>query len=181
MHEISKFCKIYCSQNHRKRAELLLKKEELLNTTVADSTGFIPVELLFEAKKPDLFEKILTKSPENLPEPETVGDKVMKAHARMRKKARDRREWRKMRNKTRESKVNEKVLVKARPASDAAVGVMPTFIHPYEGPYIISRVIPPSTYEITTSGKVRGGFNKKALKPYLEEETSNAVGSNKSY
>ena len=47
------------------------------------------VELLFEAKKPDLIEKILTKSPENLPEPETVGDKVMKAYARMRKKARD--------------------------------------------------------------------------------------------
>jgi len=56
---------------------------------VADSTGFTPVELLFEAKKPDLIEKILTKSPENLPEPETVGDKVMKAYARLRKKARD--------------------------------------------------------------------------------------------
>jgi hypothetical protein len=40
-------------------------------------------------------------------------------------------------------------------------------------------VIPPSTYEIsTTNGKIRGEFNKKALKPYLEEETSNAVGSN---
>jgi hypothetical protein len=89
MHEISKFCKTDCSQNHRKWAEVLPKIDEWLNTTVADSTGFTPVELLFEAKKPDLIEKILTKSPENLPEPETVGDKVMKAYARMRKKARD--------------------------------------------------------------------------------------------
>jgi hypothetical protein len=56
---------------------------------VADSTGFTPVELLFQAKKPNLFEKILKKSPENLPEPENIGDKVMKAHARMRKKAKD--------------------------------------------------------------------------------------------
>jgi len=40
-------------------------------------------------------------------------------------------------------------------------------------------VVPPSIYEIsTTSGKVRGEFNKKALKPYLEEETSNVVGRN---
>jgi len=102
----------------------------------------------------------LTISPENLPEPETVGDKIMKAYARMRKKARDRREWRKTGNKTWEPKVNEKVLVKAQPASDVAVGVTAKFIHPYEGPYIISRVIPPSTYKIsTTSGKVRGGFN----------------------
>jgi len=179
MRKISKFCKIYCSQNHRKWAELLPKIEEWLNTTVADSTGFAPVVMLLEAKKPDLFEKILTKSTENLPEPETVGDKDMKAYARKRKKARDRRERRKTGNKTWEPKVNDKVLVKAQPASDAAVGVTAKFIHPYEGPYIITRVIPPSTYEIsTTSGKVRGEFNKKALKPYLEGETSNAVGSN---
>jgi len=171
MREISKFCKIYCSQNHRKWAELLPKIEEWLNTTVADSTGFTPVELLFEARKPDLFEKILKKSLKNLPEAETIGDKVMKAYARMRKKARDRRERRKMGNKIWEPKVNEKVLVKSQPASDAVIGVTAKFIHPYEGPYIISRVIPPSTYEVsTTSGKVRGAFNKKALKPYLEEE-----------
>jgi hypothetical protein len=103
----------------------------------------------------------------------------MKAYARMRKKTKDRREGRKTGNKTREPKVKEKVLVKAQPASDAAVGVTAKFIHPYEGPYIISRVILPSTYEVsTTSGKVRGEFNKKALKPYLEKETSYAVGSN---
>jgi hypothetical protein len=40
--------------------------EEWVNTAVADSTGFTTVELLCEAKKPNLFEKILTKSPENL-------------------------------------------------------------------------------------------------------------------
>jgi len=71
-----------------------------LNTTVAVSTGFTLVELLFEAKKPDLFEKILTKSPENLLAPETMGNKVMKAYARMRKKEKDRRERRKTVNKT---------------------------------------------------------------------------------
>jgi hypothetical protein len=52
------------------------------------------------------------------------------------------------------------------------------FIHEKAHTYVIG-VIPPSTYAIsTTSGKVRGEFNKKALKPYAEEETSNAVGSN---
>jgi len=71
--------------------------------------------------------------------------------------------------------VNEKVLVRAQPASDVSVGVTAKFIHTSEGPYIISRVIPPSTYE---QGKVRGEFNKRSLKPYLEEETCNAVGSN---
>jgi hypothetical protein len=115
----------------------------------------------------------------NVPGPETVGDKVMNAYARLRKKAKDRGERIKAGNKTWAPKVKEKVLVRAQPASDAAVGVTAKFIHPYEGPYIISRVIPPITYELsTTSGKVRGEFNKKSLKPYLEEETSKAVGSN---
>jgi hypothetical protein len=45
-------------------------------------------------------------------------------------------------------------------------------------PCIISRVIPPSTYELsTTKGKIRGEFSKKALKPYLEEENPIAEGS----
>ena len=75
--------------------------------------------------------------------------------------------------------MNEKVLVNVQPASDAAVSVTAKFIHPYEDPYIISRVIPPSTYGLSpTSRNVRGEFNKKALKPYLEGETTNAVGSN---
>jgi len=115
----------------------------------------------------------------NAPEPETIGGKVTKAYARMRKKAKDRRERVKTGNNTWGPKVKKKVLVRAQQASDAAVGVTAKFIHPYEGQYIISRVIPPSTYELsTTSGKVRGEFNKKSLKAYLEEETSNAVGSN---
>jgi hypothetical protein len=97
----------------------------------------------------------------------------MRAYEGMRKKARDRRERRKTGKKIREPKVNEKLLVKAQPTSVTA-----KFIHPYEGPYIISGVIPLFTYELSaTSGKVRGEFNKKALKPYLEEENSNAEGS----
>ena len=102
----------------------------------------------------------------------------MKAYARMKKKAKDRRDRRKKGNKVWEPKVNEKVLVKAQPASDAAAGITAKFIHPYEGPYIISRVIPQSAYELsTTSGKVRE-FNKESLKPYLKEGTSNVVDSN---
>jgi len=57
--------------------------------------------------------------------------------------------------------VKEKVLVRAQPASDAAVGMMAKIVRPYEGTYMISWVIPPSTYERpTTSGKVKGEFNK---------------------
>jgi hypothetical protein len=76
-----------------------------------------------------------------------------------------------------EPKVKEKVLVKTQPASDAAVGVTAKFIHTYEGPYIISKVISPPTYELsTTKGNITGEFNTWALKPYLEVKNSNAEG-----
>ena len=43
------------------------------------------------------------------------------------------------------------------------------FRHPYEGPYIITKIVPPSAYEISDSkGKLRGMFNKQLLKPYFE-------------
>ena len=88
----------------------------------------------------------------------------MKVCARMKKKAKDRRERRRTGNKIWEPKGNERVLVRAQPASDAAVGVTAKFIHPYEGQCIISRVIPPSTYELpTASVKIRGEINKKSL------------------
>ena len=127
---------------------------ELTLTKFCDSSNQIVLHFLR-----DLDEYFRIK---NVPEPETIGDKVMKAHAKMRKKGKDRRE----RRKTRGTKVKKKVLVRAQSASDAAVGVTAKFIHPYEGPYIICRVILPSTYELsTTSWKVRGEFNKKFMKP----------------
>jgi len=52
----------------------------------------------------------------------------MKACARMRKKTKDRRQQRKTGNKTWGRRVKEKVLVRAQPASGAAVGVMANFI-----------------------------------------------------
>ena len=62
--------------------------------------------------------------------------------------------------------MKKKVLVRAQHASDAAVGVTTKFIHPYEDPYLILSVIPPSTYDQTSiSVKVKGEFNVRTLKP----------------
>jgi hypothetical protein len=72
------------------------------------------VELLFETKRPYLFERILNKSPKNLPEEETIANKAMKAYARMKKKARDRRERKKAGNQIWEPRVNEQVLMRAQ-------------------------------------------------------------------
>jgi len=42
-------------------------------------------------------------------------------------------------------------------------------IRPYEGPYIKSKVIPPSTIEVCDrNGKFKGQFNLKSIKVYKE-------------
>jgi hypothetical protein len=45
-------------------------------------------------------------------------------------------------------------------------------MRPFVGPYLITNIFPPSVFEISDlNGKVRGKFNKEALKPFSEEMT----------
>jgi len=50
MRELSKFFRIYCHENHKKWAELLPHIDGWLNKTVASSTGYAPLELMFGEK-----------------------------------------------------------------------------------------------------------------------------------
>jgi len=58
--------------------------------------------------------------------------------------------------------LQDKILLKTQPISEAVVGKTYKFVRPYEGPYKIMKFIPPSTYEIADrQGRFRGEFNKK--------------------
>jgi len=66
--------------------------------------------------------------------------------------------------------MNDKVLVKTHPMTDATEGEKSKFMLLYEGPFLISKIYPHSAYELKDeNGKARGKFSKKALKPYREE------------
>ena len=49
--EISKVCRIYCSTNHKKWAELTPHIDHWLNNSVASTTSYNPVKSMFVAKK----------------------------------------------------------------------------------------------------------------------------------
>jgi hypothetical protein len=67
--------------------------------------------------------------------------------------------------------LNEKVLVTTQPISDAVKGITAEFMYLFEGPFLISKVLDHSAYELKDErGKVRGEFNKRQLKQYREEE-----------
>jgi hypothetical protein len=138
-----------------------------MNNTLASPTGYTPSDIMFDAKKPSLFNNIL---------PEVTGDesvsdklriKISKACERMKKRIEGRKKKRKQGNAHWKPDLSDKVLLKTQPVSDAATAVTSKFIRPYEGPYLITKVIHPSTYELADEkGKIRGQFNKRSLKPY---------------
>jgi hypothetical protein len=51
------------------------------------STGYSPVELMYDAPRPDLFTRFLSKSADEVPPTESLQDKVLKAYVRMQHKA----------------------------------------------------------------------------------------------
>jgi hypothetical protein len=65
MRETGKYCKIYCHTTQKKWPELISKIEFWLNTTIASSTGFTAVELMFNDIRPDIFSKMLNKTKSN--------------------------------------------------------------------------------------------------------------------
>jgi hypothetical protein len=72
MREIAKFCRVYCHKTHKRWPELLSHIEGCLNGTLSDSTGYSPVELIFDSPWLGLFEEFLKKGSEQKPAAESL-------------------------------------------------------------------------------------------------------------
>jgi hypothetical protein len=171
MRELSKNFKIYCHETHKKWPELVPYIEDWLNSSVSESTGYAPIELLSGKPRPDIFRKLLKKEADQLPTEEILADKLLKAYARMKLKE-DKRNRKLKTGRTRwNPQLKDLVLVKCQPASDAVQGITSKFQRPYEGPYLIQKIISPAIYKLCdTAEKPRGIFNLKHLKTYLSAD-----------
>jgi len=58
MKELSKFYRIYCHENHKYCADLLPQIEQWLDKPVGSSTGYAPVELIFNAQRLNNLRKV---------------------------------------------------------------------------------------------------------------------------
>jgi hypothetical protein len=54
-----------------------------LNSSVVETTGYAPTELLDGKPRPDIFQKLLKKRSDQIPTEETVAKKVLKAYAEL--------------------------------------------------------------------------------------------------
>jgi hypothetical protein len=169
MRELGKYFKIYCGFTHRNWPELIPYILRWLNESVSSVTGYSPIELMYGKEQPDLFEKIIRKERDEKPQEQTVEDKILAAYAKMRLKA-DKRKKRKRGGTFKwQPQLEEQVLVKCQPVSDASQGCTAKFMRVYEGPFCISKVIYPNIYEVSDEkGKLRCMFNLSHMKPYLD-------------
>jgi hypothetical protein len=110
--------------------ELIPHIETWLNDTVASATGFTPAELMFGGKGPSIFEDFLPEAPEVGPVLEDVQTKIAKAYEKMTRKINARKKNKKKGRAHWIPKVNDKVLLKTQPMSDAMAGVTAKFLHP---------------------------------------------------
>ena len=95
-------------------------------------------------------------------------DKITLAYLTLKKKAAKGK--RRQVLKKGEPELNEEVLLKCQPTSEAALGITAEFMRPFDGPWVIKKSIPPSCYEIPDKeGKIRVSFHKTVLKKYLRE------------
>jgi hypothetical protein len=167
MRELGKYFRIYCHATHKKWPELIPYIQEWLNDSVSETTGYAPIELLSGKPRPDIFRKLLKKESDQLPTEDTLADKVLKAYARSKVKAEKRNRKRKTGRTRWRPKLDDLVLVKSQPASDAAQGIIGKFQRPFEGPFTIQKVVNPALFELRDeTGKFRGLFNLRQLKPY---------------
>jgi hypothetical protein len=124
--------------------------------------------LIFDSPRPDLFEEFLKKGSEQKPLAEDLQKKVLKAYVRMKEKATKRNKRGKNSSSKWKPQVGDLVLSKCQAVSNAADGITKKFTEPYDGPWKVTRVINPTTYEAAgEQGKITKVFNQKAMKPYL--------------
>jgi len=79
---------------------------------------------------------------------EEIREKTVKAYERMKQRIHDRNSNRNHGSATWKPRVHDKVFVRTQPSSDVIAGVTGMFIRLYEGPYMISKVVPPSAIDI---------------------------------
>jgi hypothetical protein len=133
LRELSRFCRIYCNENHRKWAELLLHIENWKNKSACSSTGYTPSEFMYGTERSNVFRNMLPKESCPDQDEEGIDDKIRRAYVKMKKRAMAREKRRKRRNAEWKPELNEKVLVKTQPTSNAVRGITSIFLHSFQG------------------------------------------------
>jgi hypothetical protein len=112
---------------------------------------------MFGARKLSIFDNLLPELKQEALDVEDLDAKLERAFSMMKRTAAERERRRRKGNTSWNPKLDDRVLMRGQNQSDAAKGVIDNFMHVYQGPYIINKLLPYSTYEVVDdNGKLRG-------------------------
>jgi len=117
-----------------------------MNKSVCSSNGYNPSELMRGTDRPNVFRKMVPKESWPKQEDEEIEENICRAYVKMKKRAMGRERLRKQGKAQWNPELNEKVLVKTQPMSAAVTGITSKFLHMFQGPYRIGKVLGHSAY-----------------------------------
>jgi hypothetical protein len=88
---------------------------------------------MFNDNRPDMFSRILNKTKEQQSSNEKLQSKLKLAYLTIKKKAAKRKRRRQLGSTKWEPELNEEVLLKCQPTSDAALGITEKFMRSFDG------------------------------------------------
>lgn len=163
--EVKRCLRTYCSQQQQNWSRCLPIINDFLNEVQHDTTGFTPNELQFNKKDTRFWEKYLT----NPFIPEVPYDRKLQIAAnRIRTKQEKRAQKTNSKNQYTTFQLDDLVLIKTHPLSNAVQGETAKLFELYEGPFKICKIIGRNVYHVCTldGRKQFGPYHVSAMKLY---------------
>lgn len=162
--QLGNLFRIFVGHKHKKWGNVVADIEQCINHTHHDTITMTPYEAQFGKPPKRVWEKYIDKEVIRT-EGKNLDDIYIKIKDK-RSKVIDKRNQ-ELTNVVK-FKEGEEVLLKSYHQSDALMGKIEKFYEIWEGPYIVTRIVGESTYEIMKNGAIRGIFNVRLLKPYFK-------------
>nr|CAH7738807.1 unnamed protein product [Callosobruchus chinensis] len=155
--EIGRLLRVFCHENHKKWSFTLEDVEMCINNVVHESTGFCPNMLQFgRMLENNVCEIINFPKVKNGDQATSLESLWVLASSKLKTKAQRRKAKHDSKVKLCTLNVGDAVLVRSHRLSKADEGKIKKLFALFEGPFYISKVVGPNSYEISY---VNGGFH----------------------
>ncbi|CAB0039250.1 unnamed protein product [Trichogramma brassicae] len=163
--EIGRFLRTLAGQEHKTWSIWCDLIEEVINSTVNETTGYTPAELQTGQKPERIWTHIITTPKREIP----YEEKLREAKENITKTGNRRAERHNTSAKITEFEVGDLVLVKALRVASSANQTVAKLLSLYEGPCKIIKRFSSASYELVNpnTGKSRGRYHITSLKRYF--------------
>lgn len=165
MKELGRLFRTYCSQSHAGWPNQLSKIEVLFNNTPHLSTGYAPSEVLYGRTSRTTLDDMISPY---LPRPADKNIEAIRAEVRIRLRECAQQRSKHFTTRHDELEINDLVLLRENPISDASNKILYKFCPLYSGPYKVIAKPYPNVYTLADplTNNRKGNFNITNLKYY---------------